>query len=70
MLKFDASFAQTDSRLGVELRDVQGRILFRWEGRWIAGQSWKPNLPTKLGIVVANWWGDFGQGASKCVVAP
>jgi subtilisin family serine protease len=70
MLKFEASSALTDSHLGVELRDSQGRLLFRWEGRWLAGKSWTPALPRGTGILVANWWGDFGQGASKFLVAP
>jgi hypothetical protein len=72
-LAFSASSAQTEGHLGVELRDLQGRIKFRWEGMWTLGSSvWSPSWQTapRQGLLVARWWGDYGNGASTIYVAP
>jgi len=69
-LKFDGPITEAGARLGLELRDLQGRALFRWEGNWTE-QRWTP-FPrgVRFGLVVANWWGAYGTGSSTFVVAP
>jgi hypothetical protein len=72
-LVFSASSAQTQGHLGMELRDLQGRIKFRWEGKWTLGSSvWDPSSgqAPRQGLLVARWWGDYGNGASTIYVAP
>jgi hypothetical protein len=69
-LEFDGPGAEAGSKFGLELRDVQGRVLFRWEGNWTE-QRWTP-FPrgVHFGLVVANWWGAYGTGTSAFVVSP
>ncbi|HXP89629.1 MAG TPA: S8 family serine peptidase [Fibrobacteria bacterium] len=72
-LLFSASSAQTQGHLGVEMRDIQGRVLFRWEGPWLLGANlWNPSSrdAPRQGIKVLQWWGDYGSGASTIYIAP
>lgn len=72
-LVFSASSAQTEGFLGVELRDVQGAIKYRWEGKWTLGSSiWNPSsrAAPRQGLLVARWWGDYGTDAATIYVAP
>jgi len=69
-LEFDGPTAEAGSRFGLELRDLRGRIVYRWEGNW-TNQVWIP-FPhgVHFGLVVANWWGAYGTGSSAFVVSP
>jgi subtilisin family serine protease len=69
-LEFDGPGAEAGSRFGLELRDVRGRLLYRWEGNW-TNQLWAPfPRDVRFGLVVANWWGAYGTGSSAFVVSP
>jgi len=70
VLSFGASSIFSGSRLGLDLRDLQGRVLFRWEGIWQTGMKWTPFSKPRPGIVVARWWGDYGDGAANFLVVP
>lgn len=71
-LRFHASSALPGGRFGIEISSLQGRRVFRTEGHWYDAPLWQPSQVStpREPILVARWWGDYGEGTTRLLNLP
>lgn len=72
-LSFRNSSAQGGGKLELVLSTLSGRIVFRRTGPYQTGAGlWNPSGASspRPGILVARWWGEYGNGSQSILILP